>query len=76
MYGSLALLQERLSFLPGYSFEKQDGSSLHTAPPPPNERGSEDNRLATGISGLVGAVLTLGLSVLIGFVLKRRHGAV
>jgi len=50
IYDSLSALQEKLAFLPDYSFKSdEDGSNLGTA-----------------TSGIVGAILTLGLAGIVG----------
>lgn len=61
LHKRLAELQEKLSFLPDYNFRKTDGIE---------EAGS---RLGTGLSGIVGAFVTLGLALLIGLLLRRRQ---
>jgi len=74
LHGMLAALQEKLSFLPDYSFKK-------TADMPSLAAGREQNaekkisggdRPGASVSGIVGGALTLGLSLMIGAVLKRR----
>lgn len=82
IHGSLALLQEKLSFLPDYSFRNQEGIKPLSVTAPRagspaqklKENPHEGNRPGTGISGVVGGVITLGLVLLIGRVLKRRNG--
>lgn len=76
VYGMLASLQERLSFLPDYSFrsapaEQRPGSPL---PQPANLTGHTESgsRYATSVSGIIGGALTLGASLGIGFMLKPR----
>lgn len=79
--GTLAALQKKLSFLPDYSFRKaatakptETAAALsENREQKPEKRKSAGNRLATSVSGIVGGTLTLGLSFLIGFMLKRRN---
>lgn len=61
VYNTLAGLQEKLAFLPDYSFRKAVSANSE-----------EVSRLGTSLSGIVGGLLTLGLVGVIGFVLKRR----
>lgn len=80
IHGTLAVLQERLSFLPDYSFRKatETNPAEMTASPSAGQehktekKKSVGNRLGTSVSGIVGGTLTLGLLFLIGFMLKRR----
>jgi cobalt/nickel transport system permease protein len=80
VHSTLADLQEKLSFLPDYSFKKTAvanptgmPSSLATRQEQKSEvKRSEGSRFGTSVSGIVGGALTLGLSFLIGAVLKRR----
>jgi cobalt/nickel transport system permease protein len=80
VHATLAALQEKLSFLPDYSFKKTGGSKqadISASPSAGQERKhegnkSEESKLGTSVSGIVGGTLTLGLSFLIGFILKRR----
>jgi cobalt/nickel transport system permease protein len=79
--GYLALLQKKLSFLPDYSFRKPPetkpaviSASLATTPEQkPEDNISGEDSVGTTLSGIVGGALTLGLSLLIGFMLKRRN---
>ncbi|MGB9081321.1 MAG: PDGLE domain-containing protein, partial [Desulfuromonadaceae bacterium] len=80
IHGALALLQKKLSFLPDYSFGKPAGFKQPGAPAPRGdsraqklkEHTYEVNWLGTGVSGIVGGALTLGLSLLIGLLLKMQ----
>jgi cobalt/nickel transport system permease protein len=87
LHASLATLQEKIAFLPDYSFRgpveetrhvsKTETSQMQKSAPPAAtsmERKPDvpRNPLVTSISGLVGGSLTLGFSFLVGFVLKRR----
>jgi len=67
---SVGAIQERTSFLPDYAFPE---SGAETA-------GADEDSwpvvdLGTTTSGIVGAAITLGFAVLIGFALKRRSAA-
>ncbi len=74
LHGMLAALQEKLSFLPDYSFKKSaDMPSLAAGREQKAEKKiSGGDRLGASVSGIVGGALTLGLSLMIGAVLKRR----
>ncbi len=77
IHGTLAAIQEKLSFLPDYSFKKTaevkpvDTNSVRVEQKP-EEKKVEGSKLGTSVSGLVGGVITLAISFLIGFILKRR----
>jgi cobalt/nickel transport system permease protein len=85
LHGSLAAFQERLSFLPDYSFPKpgevkperggnkspQVARGIKTA-----EKKSAGSRLDTSVAGTVGGLLTLAVVFISGFLLKKRvHSA-
>ena len=80
VHAALAALQEKLSFLPDYSFRKTaeaKTAEMSAAPSAVQEQNQEGKKSAgdkfgTSVSGIVGGILTLGLSLLIGFILKRR----
>lgn len=72
VHGALAGLQEKIAFLPDYSFGKPAG---HEAKEPEAQRrapAADDGRLGTSVSGIVGGGLTLAAAFLIGFILRRR----
>jgi cobalt/nickel transport system permease protein len=78
IHGTLAAIQEDLAFLPDYAFRKPAakigaGRTLPTAYAASEKPAASDSRLDTGLAGVVGALLTMGLTVLIGFVLRRRQ---
>jgi cobalt/nickel transport system permease protein len=67
MHAALSALQQKTAVLPDYAFAKVE------TPAAAEERGgSDDDRLGTSVSGLVGGLLTLALALAIGAVLKRR----
>jgi cobalt/nickel transport system permease protein len=79
--GTLAVLQEKLSFLPDYSFKKVaeakpgeiPGSLAKSQERKPGDKKSGGSRLGASVSGIVGGALTLGLSLFIGFMLNRKN---
>jgi len=81
IHGTLAALQRKLSFLPDYTFRKVPEAvppQMPSSPPTgqqlmPEKKKTGGSRLGTGISGIVGGALALGLSFLIGVVLKYRN---
>lgn len=84
IHGILDALQEKLSFLPDYSFKKpadakNDGpktvetAASHVAAGPKGEKTEAGSKLGTSVAGLVGGTITLGVAFLIGLVLKRRQ---
>ncbi|HIJ80167.1 MAG TPA: cobalamin biosynthesis protein CbiM [Desulfuromonadales bacterium] len=81
IHGTLAVLQEKLSFLPDYSFRKPAEVKSAEAPAPTvTGQGQsvagkkiEGSRLGTSVSGLAGGAVTLCLLIGVGFILKRRE---
>lgn len=59
-------VQERLSFLPDYAFPSDSGEAAETGEAWP----AVD--VGTTTAGVVGAAITLGVALLIGYALKRR----
>lgn len=88
LHGMLAALQEKMAFLPGYSFKTPDVSRIEAPQPatglkkdaagqPAEEKRENDaNRLGTSVSGILGGLVTFALAGIIGFILKKRTGAV
>lgn len=75
VHGALASLQEKLSFLPGYSFRTSaEGKPRAAEEAKPDGRG-EGERPGTGTAGIVGGLITLALVLLAGILLKRRTRA-
>ncbi len=77
-HGTLATFQKKLSFLPDYSFKKSS-EEMKSEPLPADSQTQKQevaktggSRLATTVSGMVGGTLTLGLSLIIAFFIKRR----
>ena len=69
MYDALASIQEKTAFLPDYSFGKP---SVPMTPPGENGAEGAGGNLGTSVAGIVGALLTLGIALLIGYFLRRR----
>lgn len=70
IHSSLAAVQEKTAFLPGYGFKTSETTA------------SEESAEAwpavdpgTSVSGFVGGILTLFLAAFIGFVIKRKKAA-
>lgn len=66
LHGTLSAIQEKVAFLPDYSFKKKPDSN-------PADKKDGGYKLGTSVSGIVGGTLTLGLSFIIGIILKRRN---
>jgi len=81
IHGMLAALQEKIAFLPGYSFRKpaeakSDGRGAEGGAKPAEGTGKEEGgKPGTSVSGIVGGLITLALVFLAGFLLKRRSQA-
>lgn len=81
IHGMLAAMQEKIVFLPDYSFRKPAEAKSGG---PGAERGAkskgeakkgEGSKLGTSLSGIVGGLITLVIVFLAGFLLKRRSRA-
>jgi cobalt/nickel transport system permease protein len=72
-HGTLASIQERIAFLPGYSFKNSADMTKKKTETFLNEPSRFDHRFAASISGLVGGLITLGMTLLIGLVLKLKN---
>ena len=81
IHGMLAALQEKIAFLPDYSFKKPAEAKSERpgaeggAKPAEVARKEEGSKLGTSVSGFVGGLITLALVFLAGFLLKRRSQA-
>lgn len=68
----LASLQEKMAFLPDYSFSQPEEKAADAAAG--GAAGEEaSGRVGTTVSGIIGALLCLGMVFAIGFLLKRRE---
>lgn len=68
IHHSLARLQEKLAFLPDYSFkkgEKEKESAIE-------KQGASPVKAGTGISGLVGGFITLAVVAIVAILLRQR----
>jgi len=74
IHGSLAALQEKIAFLPDYSFKKPKpaGSRTEAGPAPNGAKKDDGGRLGTSLSGILGGLITLALAFVIGIILKKR----
>jgi cobalt/nickel transport system permease protein len=70
VYGTLASLQEKTAFLPGYAFQKPAEAAVRREA---KEAPASDGRLGTSVAGIVGATITLAIAFAIGFLLRKRH---
>jgi len=78
--GRLARLQEKLAFLPDYNFKKPEeknpasaATSAEAAKPGAGGKKDGGSKLGTSLAGIAGALLTLGLALLTGFILRKRQ---
>jgi cobalt/nickel transport system permease protein len=71
VHAHLKGLQEKIAFLPDYSFRKSAAIKI-------NDSSGEEPKssIGTTVSGLVGGAMTLGIAFLIGVALKRRQPVV
>ncbi|MBU0965788.1 MAG: energy-coupling factor ABC transporter permease [Proteobacteria bacterium] len=75
VHSMLAGLQEKLAFLPDYSFKENAAPAEEGVAYAGEAKADETARLGTSVAGGVGALLTLVLAFFIGFILKRRQQA-
>ncbi|NVN98090.1 MAG: PDGLE domain-containing protein [Geobacteraceae bacterium] len=73
IHGALSGIQEKLAFLPDYNFKKPEVKNRGEQEPQANDGKKGGNRLGTSLSGIVGALITLGLAVLVGLILRKRQ---
>lgn len=85
LHGTLATLQNKIAVLPDYSFKSPEtaqktGGSPTAAATPPNiptginkgEPKKDGNKLGTGLSGVLGGIMTLAIAGIIGLVLRKQ----
>lgn len=75
IHNTLATIQEKTSFLPDYSFKKSAEPKNQETKPATEENREEGGKLGTTASGIIGALITLALAFVAGFVLKKRPNA-
>ena len=76
LHGTLAEVQQKTAVLPDYSFKKPGETGKDETQPAGQRKNAEGSRLGTSVSGVIGALVTLALALLIGFLLKKRQQAV
>jgi len=80
LHAATAALQERIAFLPDYSFRNTAEARPEPAQPAqatatehkPEEK-SKGSQFGTTVAGIVGGLITLALAALVGFLLKQRQ---
>jgi cobalt/nickel transport system permease protein len=72
IYAHLSELQNKIALLPDYSFRIENETNIKPETVTSKLTAEEKNRLGKSASGLVGGTLTLALSILVGFVLRKR----
>jgi len=72
IYASLSALQDRIAILPDYAFRKNKETQTKSSRPESALTSEENSRLGKSTSGLIGGVITLFLSMLTGFILRKR----
>jgi cobalt/nickel transport system permease protein len=81
LHGVLSAVQEQLAFLPDYSIKKHESAAGEVAGPAAPQalavgnqetRTGVGGRLGTTVSGVIGGLITLGITFLVGYILKRR----
>lgn len=73
IYGVLASIQQKTAFLPDYSFRKAPEPAVTSEG---GDLAEASGKAGTSVSGIVGALMTLVLALVIGLVLRRRNQAV
>jgi len=72
IYDALASIQEKTAFLPDYSFRKSSEPGKEGMKSEGEKQPEESTRVGTSVSGLLGALMTMALAIVIGFVLRKR----
>ncbi len=79
LHGQLARLQQRLSFLPDYTFRKPAANKSEGLVPDHGAKAAvvqgdekKGERSGTTLAGIIGALLTLAIAGLSGFLLRKR----
>jgi cobalt/nickel transport system permease protein len=73
IHSILAAVQEKIAFLPDYSFKKDASAPVAGESNGGVENANEAGRLGTSVAGGVGALISLALAFVIGFAFRRRQ---
>jgi cobalt/nickel transport system permease protein len=73
IHGILSAMQEKTAILPDYSFKKTDESRKEAVKPESEQKGESGARIGTSLSGIIGAIMTLAVAFVIGYLLKLRN---
>jgi cobalt/nickel transport system permease protein len=73
IHNALSALQEKLAFLPDYNFKKTDSKKEGDTEPAKAGEQKGSNKLGTSLSGIIGALITLGIAALTGLILRKRQ---
>jgi len=66
----LAAVQEKLAFMPDYTFRKSaEAEDVKKRP-----GGEKDAGLGTSVAGIIGGMMALAIAFLSGLILKKRPG--
>lgn len=72
IHGTLAGVQEKTAFLPDYGFKSAEGGHDRPEPAEPASPAWPDVSAGTSVSGIVGGLITLGMTGLAGLALRAR----
>jgi len=72
VHNTLSGIQEKLAFLPDYNFRKPE-MTTETQNNESTGKNTGGSRLGKSLSGIVGALVTLGIAVLAGYILRKRQ---
>jgi len=72
IYAAVSKLQDKIAILPDYSFRNTDETVINHANFTSKLSTEEKSRLGKSTSGLVGGAMTLALSMLVGFFLRKK----
>jgi cobalt/nickel transport system permease protein len=73
VHGFFAGIQQKLAFLPDYNFKKPSENKADSAIADSAVGKKAGSRLGTSFAGIVGALLTLGVALLVGMALRKRQ---
>jgi len=75
VHAAFASIQDKIAFLPDYSFRNPSDAASGTLKAEKERQREESARLGTSIAGIVGGLLTLLLTFLSGFLLRKKAQA-
>ncbi len=76
IHAALSSLQGKIAFLPDYSLNKTAEAGIEEKSAAVAKKKESSVNAGTSLSGILGGLLTLGLALTVGFILKKRNPVV